>query len=59
MGLDFEPVSDNGGVAFCMAGPRQKGYSVPEEVWLTATAPPVPTASTKQEHNQYDNQNRF
>src|ERR1019366_3676594 len=28
-------------------------------VRLTAPAPPVPTASTKQEHNQDDNQNRF
>jgi monovalent cation:H+ antiporter, CPA1 family len=26
---------------------------------LTAPAPPVPTASTKQEHNQNDDQNRF
>jgi hypothetical protein len=33
--------------------------SVPEQVALTAPAPPVPTASTEQEHNHDDNQNRF
>jgi len=30
-----------------------------EPVALTAPALPVPTASTKQEHNHDDNQNRF
>ena len=34
-------------------------FPFPEQVALTAPAPPVPTASTKQEHNQDDNQNRF
>jgi hypothetical protein len=33
--------------------------SVPEQVALTAPAPPVKTASTKQEHNHDDNHNRF
>jgi hypothetical protein len=33
--------------------------SVPEQVALTAPTPPVPTASTEQEHNHDDNQNRF
>jgi hypothetical protein len=33
--------------------------SAPEPVALSAPASPVPTASTKQEHKQDDNQNRF
>jgi len=33
--------------------------SVPEQVALTAPAPPEKTASTKQEHNHDDNHNRF
>jgi hypothetical protein len=31
----------------------------PKPVALSAAATPVPTASTKQEHNQHNNQNRF
>jgi hypothetical protein len=42
---------------------RQAGFgcltAVLEPVALTAPALPVPTASTEQEHNHDDNQNRF
>jgi hypothetical protein len=43
-----------------MAGPALRtAIPVPEQAALTAPAPPVPTASTKQEHNHDNNQNRF
>ena len=44
---------------FALQVPARKAIPFRKEAWLTATTPPVPTASTKQEHNQYDNQNRF
>jgi hypothetical protein len=34
-------------------------FQVPKPVALSAAATPVPTASTKQEHNQHNNQNRL
>jgi hypothetical protein len=37
----------------------QDGHCRSRTVVLTAPTPPVPTASTEQEHNHDDNQNRF
>jgi hypothetical protein len=34
-------------------------FQVTKPVALSAAATPVPTASTKQEHNQHNDQNRF
>jgi hypothetical protein len=49
----------SGGVAITCQVRFRTAIYVPEQIALTAPALPVPTASTKQENNHDDNQNRF